>query len=59
MKRQIDSLKFVRVNQLYKENSNFQKTVYLVFDYSLPIIGLAQGVKNIKLSSSIQPGKWQ
>ncbi|OYZ17914.1 MAG: hypothetical protein B7Y39_14495 [Bdellovibrio sp. 28-41-41] len=59
LKRKVDSLKFVKVNQLYTQNSTVEKTVHLVFDYSLPIIGLREGVKDIKLSSSLQPGKWQ
>ncbi len=59
LKRKVDSLKFVKVNQLYTENSLREKTVHLNFDYSLPIIGLSHGIKDIKLSSSLQPGKWQ
>lgn len=59
LKRRMDMLKFVKINSLYTENRTSDKTVYLVFDYSLPIIGLNRGVENIKLSSSIQPGRWQ
>lgn len=59
LKRQVDSLKFIKITQLYTNNSTFEKTVYLAFDYHLPIPGLTQGIQNIKLSSSVQTGIWQ
>jgi|GEM_PF-5355275 len=59
LKRRVDALKFVRINSLYTDSTAVDKTVYLVFDYALPIIGLNRGVENIKLSSSIQLGRWQ
>lgn len=59
LKRRVGTLKFVRINSLYTDSTAADKTVYLVFDYALPIVGLNRGVENIKLSSSIQPGRWQ
>lgn len=59
LKRRVDALKFVKITSLYTDNTVSDKKVYLVFDYALPIIGLSHGVQNIKLSSSVQPGRWQ
>lgn len=59
LKRRVDSLKFVKIRRLYTESISNNKTVYLNFDYALPIIGVTRRVENIKLSSSIHPGRWQ
>ena len=59
LKRRVDSLKFVKINRLYTEHISTDKVVHLNFDYALPIIGLTRGVEDIKLSSSVQPSRWQ
>ncbi|MBL7544943.1 MAG: hypothetical protein JNL11_14085 [Bdellovibrionaceae bacterium] len=59
LKRRVDSLKFVEVRQLSTNILGQTKTAILVFNYSLPIFGLSQGITNIKLTASQQIGKWQ
>lgn len=57
--RQIDSLKFIKIEKLHRSIDFGKKTVSLEFAYNLPIIGLSQGIQSIALSASHQPGDWQ
>lgn len=59
LKRQIHSLKFVDVKKLHLEKSSKTKTVSLIFDYTLPTLGLSKGVGSLELSSSINEGAWR
>jgi hypothetical protein len=59
LKRKVDSLKFVAIQNLYAQKSAQTKTVFLVFNYELPIVGLKNGISGIKLSSVRQLGQWQ
>lgn len=59
LKRRMDSLKFVDIQRLYLETTPTKKSVYVVFNYDLPMIGLTQGVRDIQLSSSLTSSAWQ
>lgn len=59
MKRQIESLRFIESKKLFIDNSDSPKTVKLIFDYQLPIIGANTGVHGIQLTSVLEREKWQ
>lgn len=59
LKRRVDSLKFIDIQHLYLDTTLANKSVHLVFDYQLPMVGLGQGIQGIKLSSTLKSSAWQ
>lgn len=59
LKQRLNTLKFIEIQKLNLKSSAYTKTVSLILDYNLPLPGFSDGVKTIKLTSSINPGVWQ
>ena len=59
LKRRLDTLKFIEVKKIDIQTSLAIRSVSLIYNYNLPILGLAQGLQTIHLSSQINLGDWQ
>ena len=55
----MDSLKFTDIKVLQVQRLNKTHTVSLVYNHSLPLIGLNKGIESIQMSSALNLRDWQ
>ncbi len=59
LKQRLSDLRFVEIKKIDVQTSLALKTVSLIYNFNLPIIGLKNGLQAIHISSQINLGDWQ